>query len=228
MDTRPKKILIIDDEAPIGELLKYGFEREGMEAKAVLNGADGLAAMVSYEPDLVILDLMLPDMDGMDICRRLTATCRTPIIILSAKNDHMDKLLGLEYGADDYITKPFDFREVLLRVRAILKRVDITKDEPEEEIIKVGNLEINMSKHEATEAGNILTLTPKEFMLLCVLARNKDKVLTRKQLLEDVWNFEYFGDTRTVDIHIQRLRKKIGDSLKIVTVFGVGYKLTEA
>ena len=227
MDTSPRRILIIDDEKPIGELLKYGFEKDGMEAEAVLTGADGLTAIESYKPDIVILDLMLPDMDGLDICRRLTASTRVPIIILSAKNDQVDKLLGLEYGADDYITKPFDFREVLLRVRSVLRRIDFARDDNGDNIIEIGPLVINCGMHEATENGQALVLTPKEFSLLCVLARNKNKVLTRKQLLEEVWNFEYFGDTRTVDIHIQRLRKKIGEQLKIVTVFGVGYKLTE-
>jgi len=219
-----KKILIIDDEKPIGELLKYGFEREGFAADMALTGAEGLAKVKEYAPDLIILDLMLPDADGLDICHKLTGECKTPIIILSAKSDHVDKLIGLEYGADDYITKPFDFREVLLRVRSILRRIELSRDS--EERIVIGSLEIDCEKHEATIDGRPLTLTPKEFTLLLMFARNKNKVLTRKQLLEDVWNFEYFGDTRTVDIHVQRLRKKLEDKIKIVTVFGVGYKMT--
>ena len=223
-----KKILIIEDEQPIAELLKYGIEQEGMQVCIALTGKEGLSALEVEKPDVVLLDLMLPDMDGLAICRQATRERNVPIIILSARSDQVDKLLGLEYGADDYITKPFDLREVVLRIKSVLRRISLTQKESETgETLTCGDLVINQAKHEVRKAGKRIDLTPKEFALLEIMTRNKGKVFSRGELLKKVWEFEYLGDTRTVDIHIQRLRRKLGDDKAIVTVFGVGYKVAE-
>lgn len=220
------KILIIEDEKPIAELLKYGLEKEGFRAFVALTGKDGLNLMEKEHPDVILLDLMLPDVDGLSICKTVTMNKNIPIIIVSARNDQVDKLIGLEYGADDYITKPFDIREVILRIKSILRRIQKTMDaEVTAEVLTVGSLVMDIQKHEVTKDGEIIELTPKEFLLLETLMRKNGKVLTRAELLEKVWEFEYLGDTRTVDIHIQRLRKKLKDDKLIVTVFGVGYKI---
>lgn len=222
------EILIIEDERPIAELLKYSLEREGYAVRMAHTGADGLAAIETALPDLVLLDLMLPDMDGLDICRQVTQQRKVPIIIVSAKNDQVDKIIGLEYGADDYITKPFDIREVLLRMQSVLRRGGVAAPAAgSEDILRQGDLCLIRSKHEVKKGGMRIELTPKEFDLLAILLENKGKVLSRAELLEKVWEFAYIGDTRTVDIHIQRLRRKLGADKLIETVFGVGYKIRE-
>ncbi len=222
------EILIIEDERPIAELLKYSLDREGYAVRMAHTGADGLAAIESALPDLILLDLMLPDMDGLDICRQVTQQRKVPIIIVSAKNDQVDKIIGLEYGADDYITKPFDIREVLLRMQSVLRRGGAASPEPgSEDMLRQGDLCLIRSKHEVKKGGMRIELTPKEFDLLAILLENKGKVLSRAELLEKVWEFAYIGDTRTVDIHIQRLRRKLGADKLIETVFGVGYKIRE-
>lgn len=220
------KILIIEDERPIAELMKYGLEKEGFKVFLALTGKEGLSLIDKEHPDVILLDLMLPDIDGLSICKTITINKNIPIIIVSARNDQVDKLIGLEYGADDYITKPFDIREVILRIKSILRRIQKTmKAETEAEVLSVGDLVMDIQKHEVTKGGEPIDLTPKEFLLLETLMRKQGKVLTRAELLEKVWEFEYLGDTRTVDIHIQRLRKKLKDDKLIVTVFGVGYKI---
>ncbi len=222
------EILIIEDERPIAELLKYSLEREGYAVRMAHTGADGLAAIEAQIPDLILLDLMLPDMDGLSICRQVTAERKVPIIIVSAKNDQVDKIIGLEYGADDYITKPFDIREVLLRMQSVLRRGKGASPLPgAEDALFLGDLALIRSKHEVKKGGQRIDLTPKEFDLLAILLENKGKVLSRAELLEKVWEFAYIGDTRTVDIHIQRLRRKLGADKLIETVFGVGYKIRE-
>lgn len=222
------EILIIEDERPIAELLKYSLEREGYAVRMAHTGADGLAEIEAALPDLVLLDLMLPDMDGLDICRQVTQQRKVPIIIVSAKNDQVDKIIGLEYGADDYITKPFDIREVLLRMQSVLRRGGAASPAPgSEDILRQGDLCLIRSKHEVKKGGVRIELTPKEFDLLAILLENKGKVLSRAELLEKVWEVAYIGDTRTVDIHIQRLRRKLGADKLIETVFGVGYKIRE-
>lgn len=222
------KILIIEDEKPIAELLKYGLEQEGFKVSYALTGAEGIELVKKYRPTVILLDLMLPDADGLEICKRITLENNVPIIIISAKNDQVDKLIGLQNGADDYITKPFDIREVVLRIKSILRRINRAKDgEAENDLLSVGVLTLSLKKHEVLKNGTPLELTPKEFALLETLMRNRGRVLSRGELLEKVWEFEYIGDTRTVDIHIQRLRKKIGDEKLIVTVFGVGYKIAD-
>lgn len=222
------EILIIEDERPIAELLKYSLEREGYQVRMAHTGADGLAAIAAKTPDLILLDLMLPDMDGLSICRQVTEQRRAPIIIVSAKNDQVDKIIGLEYGADDYITKPFDIREVLLRIQSVLRRGGAASPQSgPSDVLSLGDLTLTRSKHEVQKGGVRIELTPKEFDLLAILLENKGKVLSRAELLEKVWEFAYIGDTRTVDIHIQRLRRKLGTDKLIETVFGVGYKIRE-
>lgn len=220
------KILIIEDEKPIAELLKYALEKERFDAAMAHTGEEAFEKIESYRPDLILLDLMLPDMDGLTICREVTANNKEiPIIIVSAKNDQIDKLIGLEYGADDYITKPFDIREVILRIKSVLRRLTTPIEKSgRDSVIEDGDLVLDIDKHELRKSGELIELTPKEFSLLETLIRNKGKTLTRNFLLEQVWNFDYIGDTRTVDIHIQRLRKKLGNDNSIATVFGVGYK----
>ena len=222
------EILIIEDERPIAELLKYSLEREGYQVRMAHTGADGLAAIAAKTPDLILLDLMLPDMDGLSICRQVTEQRRAPIIIVSAKNDQVDKIIGLEYGADDYITKPFDIREVLLRIQSVLRRGGAASPQTgPSDVLSLGDLTLTRSKHEVQKGGVRIELTPKEFDLLAILLENKGKVLSRAELLEKVWEFAYIGDTRTVDIHIQRLRRKLGTDKLIETVFGGGYKIRE-
>ncbi len=222
------KILIIEDEKPIADLLKYGLEKEGFKAQTALSGAEGLLAVEKFEPHVILLDIMLGDMDGLSVCKAVTIKYNIPIIMVTAKSDQLDKLVGLEYGADDYITKPFDLREVVLRIKSILRRITKAKMPAEDTgEIRASDVVLDLDKHTVLKAGVAVELTPKEFSLLETLMKNKGKVLTRSDLLELVWEFEYIGDTRTVDIHIQRLRKKLGDDKLITTVFGVGYKIAE-
>lgn len=227
-----KKIIIIEDETAISDFICYSLSKEGYIVKAFENGEDGINALESFKPNLIILDLMLPDISGFDICKNVTNTFNIPIIIITAKCDITDKLLGMELGADDYITKPFDMREVLVRIKSIFRRIELTKE------IVIGNednaiviqkyIEIYKDERKVLKDGQEVELTPKEFDLLLFLAENGGKVFSRAQLLDKVWGFEYIGDTRTVDIHVQRIRKKL-DKVKnysiIETVFGVGYKL---
>ena len=220
------KILIVEDEKQIAELLKYALEKENFEAAMANTGEEAFAKINSFRPELILLDLMLPDMDGLSICREVTNNHRDiSVIIVSAKNDQIDKLIGLEYGADDYITKPFDIREVILRIKSVLRRASQPSDSREgNAVITAGDIALDTGKHELTQAGKLIELPPKEFKLMELLIRNKGKALTRNFILEQVWDFDYIGDTRTVDIHIQRLRKKLGNDNCIATVFGVGYK----
>lgn len=222
------KILIIEDEQAIAELLKYTLEKEGFEVTYALTGKDGLLAVQDLEPNLIILDIMLPDADGLSLCRHITLSDNIPIIMLTAKADQSDKLLGLEYGADDYITKPFDAREVVLRVKSILRRTDMAKkNEDSKNHLTARDISMDLARHIVMKKDRLIDLTPKEFMLLETLMRNKGKVMSRADLLAQVWDFEYVGDTRTVDIHVQRIRKKLEDENAIATVFGIGYKISE-
>ncbi|RED59208.1 response regulator transcription factor [Cohnella lupini] len=220
------KILIIEDEEAIADLLAYGLTKEGFETMIAGNGANGLRAMEQFKPNLLLLDWMLPDQSGLDICRKVTADYNIPILMITAKSDITDKILGLEFGADDYITKPFDLREVIARIRTILRRMAQASKgvEVETERIRFKNIEI--VKHERVVRKNeeVIELTPKEFDLLVKLSGNRGRIFTREELLEYVWGYEYAGETRTVDNHIQRLRKKLDANDLITTVFGIGYK----
>lgn len=225
-----RKILIIEDEAPIADLIRYSLKKEGYIVNVENDGNHGINAAKTFNPDLIILDLMLPDISGFDVCRMIANEYSIPIIILTAKNDINDKILGIELGADDYITKPFDMRESIARIKAVFRRIDLTNARSHCcNIIKIGrNIEINMDERNVSKDGETVELTHKEFDLLAFMAENRGRVFTREQLLDKVWGFEYAGDTRTVDIHIQRIRRKL-DSNKsnsiIETVFAVGYKL---
>ncbi len=206
-----KKILIIEDELAIADLMSYSLKKEGYIVKTVDNGSEGIEITENFKPNLIILDLMLPDISGFDVCRNITQSFNIPIIMITAKCDITDKVLGLELGADDYITKPFDMREVLVRIRSIFRRIDIIEKSvinKEVSYISVGkDIKIYKDERVVVKEKKEVEFTPKEFDLLIFLAENKGKVFSRAQLLDMVWGFEYLGDTRTVDIHIQRIRK---------------------
>jgi len=225
-----KKILIIEDDDHIIELLKFNVENNGYEVDVAMDGREGLNKAINDLPDLILLDLMLPSIDGIDICKKLKNKDRTkdiPIIMLTAKGHETDKILGLEIGADDYITKPFSVRELMTRVKVIFRRYakDVQKSDVEK--IVIGDLEIDHEKHEVKRQGDLIKLTLKEYQLLEYLAENRGKVLSRNALLDRVWGYDYFGETRTVDVHIRHLRKKIEDDNAelIETIRGVGYKV---
>ncbi|REK74267.1 response regulator transcription factor [Paenibacillus paeoniae] len=222
------KILIIEDEAAIADLLAYGLTREGYATRTASNGEEGLREVERFQPDLLLLDWMLPDTSGLDICKKVTAEFNLPILMITAKSDITDKILGLEFGADDYITKPFDLREVIARIRTILRRLAQVGRSGQEEnnsnAIQIKHIEINRSERIVRNQGAAIELTPKEYDLLLKLSGNRGRIFSRDELLELVWGYDYAGETRTVDNHIQRLRKKLDASDLITTVFGVGYK----
>ena len=226
------KVLIVEDEANIRQLVKYNLEKESYQVIEAEDGLLGLRLAKAEKPDLVLLDLMLPQMDGLEVCRSLKgnqATAALPIIMLTAKSEEIDKVIGLELGADDYMTKPFSPRELVARVKAVLRRSQKEAALPGE--LSVGRLRFNFSRYEVHMGNAKLELTPKEYELLKMLATNLGKVFTREQLLEKVWGYEYFGDTRTVDVHVRHLRAKMStdpetaDALE--TIRGFGYRLRE-
>ena len=226
------KILIVEDEGNIRQLVRYNLEKEGFQVMEAADGLQGLRTAQREKPDLVLLDLMLPGMDGLEVCRTLKGapvTAALPIIMLTAKAEEVDKIIGLELGADDYMTKPFSPRELTARIKAVLRRSQKETALPGE--LQVGRLRFNFSRYEVSMGGVKLELTPKEYELLKMLATNLGKVFTREQLLEKVWGYEYFGDTRTVDVHVRHLRAKMAadpataDMLE--TVRGFGYRLRE-
>jgi len=223
-------ILIVEDEADIADLVKYQLEKEGLAARTVSDGKQALDLIVRDHPDLVILDLMLPGTDGMEVCRRLRANSATqaiPIIMLTAKAEEVDRILGLEMGADDYVPKPFSPRELVARVKAVLRRT-ATPLAPSEAPVGVGNLRLDPVRHEATKADRSIDLSAMEFRLLEFFLRHRGRVFTRTQLLDQVWGQDRFVEPRTVDVHIRRLREKIEDDPRrptlILTVRGMGYK----
>ncbi|OGN91276.1 MAG: DNA-binding response regulator [Chloroflexi bacterium RBG_13_48_17] len=217
-------ILVVDDEPNISELAKLYLEQEGYRVEGVNTGNDALLKVSSVKPSLVILDLMLPDIDGFEVCRQIRKKSDIPILMLTARKEDVDKIVGLELGADDYLTKPFNPRELVARVKAILRRYK--SGFKSGEAIEVGNLRIDPARREATINGQPLKLRTKEFDLLATLAQNTGVVLTRDRLLEIVWETDYYGETRTVDIHINHLRDKLsGADASIETVRGIGYKM---
>ena len=223
-----ERILIVDDDSNICELLRLYFEKDGFQADIVTDGIKALEAFESIKPDLVLLDIMLPGMDGWQICREIRKTSQTPIIMLTAKGETFDKVLGLELGADDYITKPFETKEVIARVKAVLRRSasqNNSSTTPKE--VTFDKLSINLTNYELKVDGKAIDTPPKELELIYHLASNPNRVYTRDQLLDEVWGFEYYGDSRTVDVHVKRLREKlegISDKWELKTVWGVGYK----
>jgi len=221
------KLLVVDDEMNICELLKAYFENEGYEVKTANDGAEGVSYFKMYEPDLVLLDLMMPKKDGLQVCREIREVSSKPIIMVTAKDDVFDKVLCLELGADDFVVKPFDMKELSARVKAVLRRYASHDNQNDDEVIKFDNIEISLQKYELKLNGKSVDIPPKELELLYFLASNYNRVFTRDQLLDKVWGFDYLGDSRTVDVHVKRLREKlegVSDKWILKTVWGVGYK----
>jgi len=228
-----KRILIVEDEADLSASLRYNLEKDGGYSVTVADdGERGLALARQRTFDLIILDLMLPGMDGLEVCRALRGAAEgpmVPIIMLTARVDETDKLVGLEMGADDYMTKPFSMKEVLARVRAHLRRAGPVAGPAPQRVLTCGGMRIDLDGYRVWVGRSEISLTRMEFSLLAALARNRGRVLTRDHLLETVWGYEYYGGTRTVDVHVRRLRKKLGaEGDRIETVFGVGYRFREA
>lgn len=229
-----RKILIIEDEQHIVDILKFNLKKEGYETLEAYDGASGLELALTGEPNLILLDVMLPQMDGFEVCRKIREEhSQVPIIMLTAREEELDKVLGLELGADDYMTKPFSIRELTARVKANLRRVterqeaDAGRKDESENLIKSGDLVINPERYEAIKNGKVIDITLREFELLKFLATQPDKIFSREKLLENVWGYEYYGDVRTVDVTVRRLREKIEDDPSlpkyIITKRGIGY-----
>ncbi len=221
-----EKILVVDDEKNICDLLRMYLEKEGYSVVIAYTGLDAVNMFASENPDLVLLDVMLPQLDGWQVCREIRKTSETPIIMLTAKDEIFDKVLGLELGADDYITKPFDTKELVARIKAVLRRTTQVKETDVKEV-KYDKLTVNLSNYELIVDGVAVDTPPKELELIYHLASNPDRVFTRDQLLDDVWGFDYYGDSRTVDVHIKRLRDKlkgVSDEWELRTIWSVGYK----
>ncbi len=221
------KILIVDDDSNICDLLKLYFENEGYEVKTANDGVEGVNFFKIYQPDLVLLDIMLPRKDGWQVCREIREMSSKPIIMITAKGEVIDKVLGLEMGADDFVVKPFEMKELSARVRAVLRRYQAHTTQNDDEVIKFENIEISLQKYELKLRGKPVDVPPKELELLYFLASNYNRVFTRDQLLDKVWGFDYLGDSRTVDVHVKRLREKlegVSDKWILKTVWGVGYK----
>ncbi|MDG0790697.1 response regulator transcription factor [Cohnella ginsengisoli] len=221
-----EKVMVIEDERKIADAIAYALKREGYEVETVYDGGEALARLSIYRPDAIVLDVMLPGMDGYDILKKLQNKGRIGVIMLTAKEDIVNKVLGLELGADDYMTKPFDMRELLARLKSLLRRMQAAGEMEESAEIELGVIALHVGKRRATAGGRLLDLTPKEFDLLAQLAARPGMVYTREQLLDLVWGMDFAGGTRTVDIHVQRLRKKLGEDCSdvIQTVHGIGYK----
>ena len=222
-----QKILIVDDDNNIAELISLYLTKECYDTKIVNDGEQALIAFEHYKPNMLLLDLMLPGIDGYQVCREIRAKSDVPIIMLSAKGEVFDKVLGLELGADDYILKPFDSKELVARVKAVLRRFQPAKPEAYASVdIKCVGLIVNLSNYSVTYDGQQIDMPPKELELLYFLASSPNQVFTREQLLDNIWGYEYVGDTRTVDVHVKRLREKIKDkpTWRIATVWGIGYK----
>jgi len=225
------KILIVEDDQNLLAALEYNLLKENYRVVTAVDGAQALEIARSEKPELIVLDVMLPKLSGFEVCRILRKEITVPILMLTARTEEIDKIVGLEIGADDYMTKPFSMRELLARVRAMLRRAEISKSQPagEQAYLKVGDLEIDTGRHQVFCRGSALALTPKEHALLVFLAQNKGFVFSRDQLLEKVWGYDYSGDTRTVDVHIRWLRQKIETNpahpRNLLTVRGAGYKL---
>ena len=220
-------IYVVDDDEHIGQLVKAYLEKEGYLVTHFPEGASCLRAFEKMQPSLMILDIMLPGMNGWDICREVRRQSQLPIIMLSAKGETFDKVLGLELGADDYVVKPFDPKELVARVKAVLRRTQMADCGEQDDVVEHDELVVNLSDYTVTAGGKHIDMPPKELELLYFLAAHPNKVFTREQLLEQVWGFDFFGDTRTVDVHIKRLREKLLDlspQWEIKTVWGVGYK----
>ena len=227
MENKPK-ILIVDDEENICELVRLYIEKEGFDAIIANDGQEAVAKFNKEKPDLFLLDIMLPIKDGWQVCREIRAQSKVPIIMLTAKGETFDKVLGLELGADDYVVKPFEPKELIARIRAVLRRsADSVDEKADEDELSFDGLKINQSTYEVYIDDKKVEMPPKEFELLYFLAKNTNKVFTRDQLLDEIWGYEFFGDSRTVDVHIKRIREKLEGENRtwaLKTVWGVGYK----
>ena len=221
-------ILVVEDESSIASFVSLYLRNAGYTVRTAATGGDALAQAASQEPALIVLDLMLPDIDGIEVCRRIRQRSDVPILMLTARDEDVDKIIGLEVGADDYLTKPFNPRELVARVKSILRRATPERRERESDVIVHGDLRIDSGRREVTVGETEVQLAPKEFDLLWELLDHRGLVLTRDQLLERVWGYTFAGDTRTVDVHVRQLRRKLGDASPIVTVWGVGYKVAPA
>lgn len=218
-------ILLIEDEESIADILSYALRKEGFRVHSAATGKDGIRLFEGVDPAIVILDLMLPDMTGFDICKKFTTNSTVPILMLTARDDIVDKVLGLELGADDYMTKPFDVREVIARVKVLLRRQQGSNVTSSIQVSE--HVRIETRSHTVYKNGEVIALKPKEYELLLLFAQHKNRVFTREEILDTIWDYAYDGDIRTVDVHVQRIRKKLGTSqLPIIeTVFGVGYRM---
>jgi len=222
-----ERILVVDDEPNIVDLARMYLEKEGYRVESASDGAQALERIQAREPALIVLDLMLPELDGFEVCRRTRASSDVPIIMLTARDEDVDKIVGLELGADDYLTKPFNPRELVARVKAILRRQD-RSIRPNDQPLHVADLTVDPARREVAVGGEPIELRTKEFDLLLAFAENKGIVLTRERLLNKVWGYDFYGETRTVDVHVAHLRKRLkGSRVSIETVTGVGYKLVD-
>jgi DNA-binding response OmpR family regulator len=223
--TATQTVLVVEDESSIASFVALYLKNAGYAVKTSATGNDALAEVAAETPALIVLDLMLPDIDGIEVCRRIRKTSDVPILMLTARDEDVDKIIGLEVGADDYLTKPFNPRELVARIRSVLRRAAPERRERESETIEHGDLHIDAGRREVRVGDEEVQLAPKEFDLLWELLDHRGLVLTRDQLLERVWGYTFAGDTRTVDVHVRQLRRKLGDASPIVTVWGVGYKV---
>ncbi|MGN1349650.1 MAG: response regulator [Anaerovoracaceae bacterium] len=236
MNDSKKKILVVEDEKSISDIIKYNLEKEGFHVVTAYDGEEALARAKAEDPDLILLDVMLPKMDGFSVCKQVRESSTVPIIMLTAKEEEVDKVLGLELGADDYMTKPFGMRELLARIKANIRRASLTLgpeiDTVAADVKEFGSLTIDMNRYEIRKNGKVLDLTLREFELLRYLAERENKVFSREQLLEEVWGYEYYGDIRTVDVTVRRLREKLEDDSSnpkyIMTKRGIGYYFRRA
>ena len=228
MSNATPNILVVEDESSIASFVSLYLKNAGYGVRTAANGLDALAQVAQEMPGLIVLDLMLPDIDGIEVTKRIRQTSDVPILMLTARDEDVDKIIGLEVGADDYLTKPFNPRELVARVKSILRRASPERRERESETIEHGDLRIDAGRREAKVGDEEIQLAPKEFDLLWELLDHRGLVLTRDQLLERVWGYTFAGDTRTVDVHVRQLRRKLGDASPIVTVWGVGYKVSPA
>jgi two-component system, OmpR family, response regulator VicR len=223
-------VLVVDDEKTLVKALTFNLEKEGFRVEQAYDGEEALRKVFALKPDIVVLDLMLPLVDGFEVCRQIRKKTDVPIIMLTARGEDIDKVLGLELGADDYLTKPFNSRELVARIKAILRR-SLFREEEIKKIAQIGNLQVDLLQHRVRRDGKDISLTSKEFALLSFLVANAGNVYSREQLLEQVWGYDYYGDVRTVDVHIRHLREKLeqdpGNPNLILTVWGTGYKIRE-
>ena len=228
MAAAAQNVLVVEDEASIASFVSLYLKNAGYAVRTAATGSDALAQLAAEQPGLIVLDLMLPDIDGIEVCRRIRTRSDVPILMLTARDEDVDKIIGLEVGADDYLTKPFNPRELVARVKSILRRSVPTREARESAQIRHGDLHVDAGRREVRVGEEEVQLAPKEFDLLWELLDHRGLVLTRDQLLERVWGYTFAGDTRTVDVHVRQLRRKLGDASPIVTVWGVGYKVSPA